>query len=120
METIERVYDVRKMKNDIKSMAEMQKFYKNQRKTVHKNCSRKEGDPTDISPSEATWQHALNRQKLRVLYSTYLQARGKEISSGDRLIFGEEWMKDDFLTKVKNTLEQYKFKEVVETDDTME
>ena len=108
METIERIYDVRKMKNDIKSMAEMQKFYKNQRKTVNKNCARKEGALADISPSEATWKHFLNRQKLRVLYATYLRARGKEISSGDSLKFEEEWMKDDFLNKVKNTLEQYK------------
>jgi len=114
METIERIYDVRKMKSDIKSMAEMQKFYRNQRKTVHKNCTRKEGDPPDISPSEATWKHSLNRQKLRVLYAAYLQARGKEISSGDRLKFEEEWMKNDFLNKVKNALEQYKFEE---TDD---
>ena len=117
METIERIYDVRKMKNDIKSMAEMQKFYKNQRKTVNKNCSRKEGDPADISPSEATWKHTLNRHKLRVLYATYLQARGKEISSGDRLKFEEEWMKDDFLNKVKNTLDQYKLEERVESED---
>ena len=68
METIEKI-DIKKMKKDIKELAKMQKWLKNQRKTVHKNCSRKEGDPEDISPSAATWKHATNRYKLRVLYS---------------------------------------------------
>ena len=110
METIEKT-DIRKIRKDIKELVKMQKWLKNQRKTVNKNCSRKEGDPEDISPSEATWKHASNRYKLRVLYSVYNQARGRDPKRCDHLSFPEEWMLGDFLNKVKSTFEKYKIEE---------
>jgi len=116
METIEKM-DIRKIRSDIKELAKMQKWLKNQRKTVNKNCSRKEGDPADISPDEATWKHASNRYKLRVLYSVYNQARGRDPIRCDHLNFPEDWMRNDFLNKVKTTLEEYKIEVKVESDD---
>lgn len=72
METIVKI-DVRKMKADIKAKAEEQLFYKNQRKTVKLVGERK------ISPSEATWKHQSNRQKLRLMYAAYGIARGRSL-----------------------------------------
>jgi len=116
METIEKM-DIRKMKNDIKELAKTQKWLKNQRKTVNKNCSRKKGDPDDISPSQATWMHAGNRYKLRVLYSVYNQARGRDPIRCDHLNFPEDWMRDEFLNKVKTVSNTYKIKVKVESVD---
>ena len=114
METIEKM-DIRKMKNDIKELVKTQKWLKNQRKTVNKNCSRKKGDPADISHSQATWMHAENRYKLRILYSVYNQARGHDPIRCDHLNFQEDWMRDEFLNKVKTVSNTYKIKVKVES-----
>ena len=103
METIERM-NITKIRSDIKELVKTQKWLKNQRKTVKKNCERKKGDPADISPSEATWKHASNRYKLRVLYSVYNQGRGRDPIRCDHLNFSEDWMRDHFLKKVEETL----------------
>jgi hypothetical protein len=78
METIEKVkteYNIIKIKNDIKDLVDLQKFYKNQRKTVNLIGERK------MQPWEASWKHHDNREKLRVMYATYAVARGRDISS---------------------------------------
>ena len=79
METKFNKIAIKMLKEDIKKKAELQKYYKNQRKTVHKDCSRKFGDLPDISPSEATWKHQYNREELRRMYLAYGILRGKEL-----------------------------------------
>jgi hypothetical protein len=66
------------LKKDIKEKAELQKYYKNQRKTVNLVGERK------MSPSEATWKHFCNREELRRMYLAYGLLRGKELSDIDR------------------------------------
>ncbi len=73
MEAIEKI-DIAKMKTDIKAMVELQKFYKNQRKTVNLVGERK------LEPSDAAYKHRENREDLRMMYAAYGQARGKEFN----------------------------------------
>ena len=57
METIAKT-DIAKMKADIKDKVELQKFYKNQRKTDKIIGERK------MPASEATYKHQTNREDL--------------------------------------------------------
>ena len=66
------------LKADIKEKVELQKFYKNQRKTVNLVGERK------ISPSAATWKHFCNREDLRRMYLAYGLLRDKELSDIDQ------------------------------------
>lgn len=66
------------LKKDIKEKVELQKFYKNQRKTVKLVGKRK------ISPSDATWKHMYNREELRKMYLAYGLLRNKKLSDIDR------------------------------------
>jgi hypothetical protein len=84
METTINKVAVLKLKESIKKASLKQKWYKNQRKTVHKDCSRKIGEWDDISPSEATWKHASNREILRIMYLSYALLRGKDFSTTDK------------------------------------
>ena len=70
METIVKI-NIAKMKEDIKAKVELQKFYKDQRRTVKLVGERK------MPASEATYKHQTNREDLRILYATYGVARGK-------------------------------------------
>lgn len=69
---------IQMLKEDIKEAAELQKFYKNQRKTVHIVGERK------MSASDATWKHMTNREELRRMYIAYGMLRNKELSDIDR------------------------------------
>lgn len=60
-----------KLKEDIKVLANEQKFYRNQRKEVHIVGERK------MPASTAASEHRYNRQKLRIMYAAYGIARGK-------------------------------------------
>jgi len=73
METLIKT-DVRKMKTDIKTMVDLQKFYRNQRKTEKLVGERK------ISANDATFKHMSNREDLRMMYAAYGLARGKKFS----------------------------------------
>ena len=73
METMVKM-NIEKMKNDIKESAEKQKFYRNQRKTVHIVGERK------MTTSDATYEHQWNGHKLRIMYAAYGLARGKSFS----------------------------------------
>lgn len=70
METLVKI-NIAAMKDAIKKASEIQKFYKNQRKTVHIKGDRL------MEAKEATWQHQSNRHKLRIMYAAYGIARGK-------------------------------------------
>jgi hypothetical protein len=84
METTINKTAVLKLKESIKNASAKQKWYKNQRKTVHKDCSKKLGDWDDISPDEATWKHSANREILRTMYLAYALLRGRDLSETDR------------------------------------
>jgi hypothetical protein len=73
METMVKT-NIEKMKNDIKESAEKQKFYRNQKKTVHIIGERK------MLANEATYEHQKNGHKLRIMYAAYGLARGKSFS----------------------------------------
>jgi hypothetical protein len=73
METIVKI-DIVKLKDVIKESAEKQKFYKNQRKTVHIVGERK------MPAEEAEEKHRWTRDKLRCMYAAYGLARGKSFS----------------------------------------
>jgi hypothetical protein len=79
METKELKYKaIMMLKADIKEKVELQKFYKNQRRTVRLVGERK------ISPDAATWKHYCNREDLRNMYLAYGILRDKDLSTIDR------------------------------------
>ena len=73
METIVNI-DIKKLKEDFKIIAEKQKFYKNQRKTIHIVGERK------MQASDATYEYQRNGEVLRAMYAAYGLARGKSFS----------------------------------------
>ena len=91
------------LKADIKEKVELQKYYKNQRKTVNKDCSKKFGDLPDISPSNAAWKHLCNREDLRKMYLAYGMFRGKDLEAIDRNY-------NDVLHGAKKVVEGYEIK----------
>jgi hypothetical protein len=61
------------LKNEIKKLAETQSVLRDQRKSVHNKLER------TIAPSEATWKHKANREKLRLMYAAYAILKGKTL-----------------------------------------
>ena len=55
-------------------MSDMQRFYKNQRRTEKLQGERK------IPTYEAACRHPINRENLRLMYAAYGIARGKSLS----------------------------------------
>lgn len=113
MENIEKVekVDIAKMKVDIKAMVKEQRFYKNQRRTEKLVGERK------ISPSEATWKHQLNREKLRVMYAAYGFARGKSYSQIENKYPEESHPLLQLEDKILKILEGYTVMVEVENQD---
>ena len=74
-------HDIAKMKSDIKSKSEEQRFLKNQRKTVNIVGERK------MPAWEASCNHNANRYDLRILYSSYALARNKVVSETELKLF---------------------------------
>ena len=66
--------DIHKLKSDFKELAEKQKFYRNQKKTVHIIGERQ------MPAGDAWYQQYKNRQKLRIMYAAYGIIRGKSFS----------------------------------------
>ena len=112
METIEKI-DIAKMKSDIKAMVELQKFYKNQRRT-EKLVGKRE-----MSPSDATYKHQANREDLRAMYAAYGQARGKTFSQVENRYpeEGHPLTEHPFPRRIERILEKYTVKVEVETEE---
>jgi len=112
METIEKI-DIAKMKIDIKAMVELQKFYKNQRRTEKLVGERK------LSPSDAAYKHMLNREDLRVMYAAYGQARGKSFSVTENHYpeDGHPLKDNPFPLRIERVLKKYTVEVEVETED---
>jgi hypothetical protein len=106
METIVKI-DVRKMKEDIKVKVELQKFYKNQRKTDKIVGERK------MPAKDATYKHQANREDLRILYAAYGLARGKSFSQIENHYSEEEHPLQKFQKTIDRILEGYKYLEEV-------
>jgi hypothetical protein len=120
METIEKI-DVRKMKADIKTKVEEQRFYKNQRRTVKLVGERK------IHPNEASWKHHANRHTLRLMYAAYGLARGKSFVQIESNSKWEKVYEDStydechplrkYQGQIDKILEQYKYQFVTHDDE---
>ena len=104
METIEKI-NIAKMKEDIKAKVELQKFYKNQRKTEKIIGERKR------PASEATYKHMTNREYLRVMYAAYGIARGRSFSQIENHFPEENHPLNGFKVSIDRILESYKYLE---------
>jgi len=110
METITKI-DIRRMKADIKTKVEEQKFYRNQRKTVHLIGERV------ITPSEAQWKHQANRHNLRIMYATYGLARGKQFSQIENTHKEDPHPLTQYQGQIDKILEKYTIEVPIEVQE---
>jgi hypothetical protein len=108
METIVK-FNYSKMKEDIKTKAEEQKFLKNQRKDVHIVGERK------MSTKDATYKHQTNREDLRIMYAAYGIARGKSFSQTENHFPEVDHPLQKYQKTIDRLLEKYKVLVKVET-----
>jgi hypothetical protein len=101
METIVK-FNYSKMKEDIKTKVEEQKFLKNQRKTVKIVGERV------IPAKDATYKHQTNREDLRIMYAAYGIARGKSFSQIENHYSEEEHPLQKYQKSIDRILEKYK------------
>jgi len=111
METIEKIYDVRKFKAEIKVAAGYQKFLKNQRKTVKLVGKR------ELEPWMATMKHYHNRQDLAAMYVAYGVMRGKDLDEQMKAHISKrnEYAMSSAKEKVEKLLSKYKLEKVEES-----
>lgn len=100
METIVKI-NIAKMKSDIKELAEKQKYYKNQRKTDKIVGERQ------MPAWEASWQHQLNRIRLRLMYAAYGVAKGKCFSQIENHYSEENHPLREYQYDIDKLLRQY-------------
>ena len=108
METIIKI-DIFKMKEDIKSKVELQKFYKLQRKsdkTIFKERK--------ITQKEAQYKHMVNREDLRALYAAYGLARDKSFSQIENHYPEENHPLQKIQYRIDKIMESYKMLEDVQ------
>lgn len=101
METIVK-FNYSKMKEDIKTKVEEQKFLKNQRKTVKIVGERV------IPAKDATYKHQTNREDLRIMYAAYGIARGKSFSQIENHYPEENHPLQKYEKSIDRILEKYK------------
>ena len=101
METIVK-FNYAKMKEDIKTKAEEQKFLKNQRKTV-----KIVGERT-MPAKDATYRHQVNREDLRIMYAAYGIARGKSFSQIENHYPEADHPLQKYQKTIDRILEKYK------------
>jgi len=101
METIVK-FDYAKMKEDIKTKVEEQKFLKNQRKTIKIIGERV------IPAKDATYKHQTNREDLRIMYAAYGIARGKSFSQIENHYPEENHPLQKYQKSIDRLLEKYK------------
>lgn len=108
METIVK-FNYAKMKEDIKTKVEEQKFLKNQRKTVKIVGERV------IPAKDATYKHQTNREDLRIMYAAYGIARGKSFSQIENHFPEVDHPLQKYQKSIDRLLEKYKMLVKVET-----
>ena len=101
METIVK-FDYARMKEDIKTKVEEQKFLKNQRKTIKIVGERV------IPAKDATYKHQTNREDLRIMYAAYGIARGKSFSQIENHYPQENHPLEKYQKTIDRILEKYK------------
>ena len=101
METIVK-FNISKMKEDIKTKAEEQKFLKNQRKTDKIVGERK------MPAKDAQYKHMANREDLRVMYAAYGIARGKSFSQIENHFPEADHPLQKYQKSIDRILEKYK------------
>ena len=109
METIIKI-DIVKMKTDIKNLVEVQKFLKNQRKTVKLVGERK------MPSYEATYKHQANREDLRIMYAAYGLARGKSFSQTENHYPEKDHPLHNYQRSIDRITENYSILVEVETE----
>jgi hypothetical protein len=90
-------------KDYIKTMADEQRFLKNQRKTEKIVGERK------MPAWEATYKHQSNREKLRVLYAAYGVLRGKSYSEIENHYDEENHPLKEYDKAIEKVLIEHKF-----------
>lgn len=98
--------NIKEMKETIKKMVEKQKSFKNQRRT-NKIVGKRE-----MPAWEASYKHALNREKLRIMYAAYGLARGKSFSVVENHYPEENHPLHEFEDKIKKIFKKYELEEV--------
>ena len=101
METIVN-FNHSKMREDIKTKVEEQKFLKNQRKTV-----KIIGERT-IPAKDAAYKHMTNREDLRIMYAAFGLARGKSFSQTENHYSEENHPLQKYQRSIDRILEGYK------------
>ena len=101
METIVK-FNHSKMREDIKTKAEEQKFLKNQRKTV-----KIVGERT-IPAKDAAYKHMTNREDLRIMYAAFGLARGKSFSQTENHYPEADHPLQKYQKSIDRLLEKYK------------
>ena len=109
METIVK-FNYVKMKEDIKTKVEEQKFLKNQRKTVKIIGERV------IPAKDATYKHQTNREDLRIMYAAYGLARGKSFFQTENHFPEVDHPLQKYQKSIDRLLEKYKVLVKVETE----
>jgi len=90
------------MKDDIKTLAQEQRFLKNQRKDVNLIGERK------LSMWEAASEHQMNREKLRLMYAAYGVVRGKSYSQIENKYSQEDHPLKEYQKQIDNIIVSYK------------
>lgn len=107
METTARI-NVAKLKSEIKTLVEEQKFYKDQRKTVHNKLERK------VDPWDAAIKHENNRIDLSIMYAVLLVLKGFSIDEAAKAHISkkcEDWVYNHNKGEIQKVLDSYKIKE---------
>ena len=97
--------NISKMKEDIKTKTELQKFYKNQRKDVHIKGERK------MPAKDAQYKHMCNREDLRVMYAAYGLVKGRSFSQTENHYPEDGHPLQKFQKTIDRILEGYKYLE---------
>ncbi len=90
------------MKDDIKVLAEEQRFLKNQRKDKKIVGERK------MYAWEASSKHQINREKLRLMYAAYGIIRGKKYSQIENQYEEENHPLMNYQYQIDNIIKSYK------------
>jgi hypothetical protein len=108
METIKK-YNIKLLKEDIKKLAELQRFYKIQRK-FHLG----HGVKRELEEWEAQSKHSINRIKLRITYAAYGLMRGKKFSVIENNHSEEGHPLYKLYPSIKKIMNDYLIKEEIE------
>lgn len=105
METNTINIDKKKLVTDIKQKSELQRFYKNQRKSKHIIGERK------MPEWEASYRHADNRHNLRIMYAVYGLSKGKSFSEIEKKYSEENHPLNNHKWQIDKYLKKYKIEE---------